>query len=46
MAHKNNKKNRRKVAFYRINKFDYKVKEKLAEEQPLSKEIYTDKKQD
>ncbi len=30
MACKNNKKNRRRVAFYRINKFDYKVRENLA----------------
>ncbi len=30
MAHKNNKKNRRKAAFYRINKFDYKARENLA----------------
>ena len=31
MARKNNKKNRRRAAFYRINKFDYEVREKLVE---------------
>ncbi len=31
MARKNNKKNRRRAAFYRISKFDYEVKERLAE---------------
>ncbi len=31
MAHKNNKRNRRRVAFYEINKFDYEMREKLAE---------------
>ncbi len=39
MACKNNKRNRRRVAFYRISKFDYEVREKLAEGQPLSQEI-------
>src|SRR6266542_2340828 len=38
MMHKNNKKNRRRAAFYRINKFDYEVKKKLAEGHPLMKE--------
>ncbi len=39
MACKNNKKNRRRVAFYGINLFDYKAKEKLAAGQLLPKEI-------
>ena len=30
MARKNNKKNRRRAAFYGINKFDYEAKENLA----------------
>ena len=30
MACKNNKKNRRRAAFYEINKFDYKARENLA----------------
>ncbi len=29
MAWKNNKKNRRRAAFYRISKFDYETREKL-----------------
>ena len=46
MARKNNKKNRRRAAFYRISKFDYKAKENLAKEQPPPKEtlIEEDKK--
>ncbi len=39
MARKNNKKNRRRVAFYGISKFDYNAREKLAEGQPPLKEI-------
>ncbi len=35
MPCKNNK-NRRRAAFYRISKFDYKARKKLAEGQPLS----------
>ncbi len=36
MARKNNKRNRRRVAFYGINKFDYKARENLAKgNQPL-----------
>ena len=31
MARKNNKRNRRRVAFYRISKFNYKAREKLVE---------------
>ncbi len=38
MACKNNRKNRRRAAFYEINKFDYKTREKLAEGQPSLKE--------
>ena len=41
MAHKNNKKNKRKAAFYRISKFDYEAREKLLEEQLLSKKTPT-----
>jgi len=45
MAHKNNKKNRRRAAFYRISKFDYEVREKLVEEQLLlPKDILTKEK--
>ncbi len=42
MACKNNKKNRRRVAFYEISKFDYEAKEKLAKRQPSLKEIFTE----
>ena len=41
MARKNNKKNRRRAAFYEINKFDYEVRENLAKEQPSLKETLT-----
>ena len=44
MACKNNKRNRRRAAYYHINKFDYEAREKLAEGQPLSKETYSDEK--
>ncbi len=44
MTYKNNKKNRRRVAFYEINKFDYKMKEKLINGQLLSKKTYIDRK--
>ncbi len=33
MSRKNNKRNRRRAAFYGINKFDYKEREKLAKGQ-------------
>ncbi len=33
MAQKNNKRNRRRTAFYEINPFDYKAREKLIEGQ-------------
>ncbi len=38
IARKNNKKNRRRVAFYGISKFDYKVRENLAKRQLSLKE--------
>ncbi len=44
MARKNNKKNKRKAAFYRISKFDYKAREKLAEGQSSLKEIPIEEK--
>jgi len=44
MTCKNNKKNKRRAAFYGINKFDYKVRENLAKGQLLPKEILTEKK--
>ncbi len=43
MARKNNKKNRRRVAFYEINKFDYEVRENLAKGYPSPIEIPTEK---
>ena len=44
MARKNNKRNRRRAAYYHINKFDYEAKEKLAEGKPSSKETYSNEK--
>ena len=41
MTCKNNKKNRRRVTFYEINKFDYEVRENLAKGQLLLKETPT-----
>ena len=38
MACKNNKKNRRRAAFYEINLFDYETSEKLAAGQPPPEE--------
>ena len=38
MACKNNKKNRKRAAFYGINKFDYEVRENLVKGQPSPKE--------
>ena len=43
MARKNNKKNRRRAAFYGINKFDYEVRENLAKGHPPSVEAPTEK---
>ena len=34
MARKNNKKNKRRAAFYRINKFDYETRENLVKGHP------------
>ncbi len=44
MVRKNNKKNRRRAAFYGISKFDYKVREKLAKRQLSPKETPEEKK--
>src|SRR6266540_1086523 len=44
MARKINKRNRRRVAYYYINKYDYEAREKLTEDQPPSKETYSDEK--
>jgi len=44
MVHKNNKRNRRRAAFYGISKFNYESKEKLAKGQPSPQEICTNKK--
>ncbi len=41
MAHKNNKKNRRRATFYEISKFDYKARENLAKEHSSLKETPT-----
>ncbi len=38
MVRKNNKKNKRKAAFYGINKFDYEARENLAKGYPPSEE--------
>jgi len=43
MVCKNNKKNRRRAAFYRINKFDYKARENLVKGQLSPKEVPTEK---
>ncbi len=44
MACKNNKRNKKRAAFYGINKFDYEMRKKLTEGQLPPKEIYIDKK--
>ncbi len=44
MARKNNRRNRRRAAYYHINQFDYKAREKLAEGQSSSKEMYSSEK--
>ena len=46
MACKNNKKNRRRAAFYGINKFDYEARENLAKEHPLLIETLTEKEKE
>ena len=43
MARKNNKKNRRRAAFYGINKFDYEARENLAKGYPPPEETPTEK---
>ena len=43
MACKNNKKNRRKAAFYGINKFDYETRENLVKGRPPLKETPQEK---
>ena len=44
MAHKNNRRNRRRAAFYGINPFDYEAREKLAAGQPPPQEITSKEK--
>ncbi len=43
MACKNNKRNKKRAAFYGINKFDYEVRENLAKGYPLPVEVPTKK---
>ncbi len=42
MAHKNNKKNKRRAAFYKISKFDYEARKNLAKVQLSPKETSTE----
>ncbi len=44
MAYKKNKQNRRRTAYYHINKFNYEMKEKLIKEQLSSKKTYISEK--
>ncbi len=44
MACKNNHRNRKRAAYYHINKFDYEARKKLAEGQLLPKETYSSEK--
>ncbi len=44
MVRKNNKKNRKKAAFYRINKFNYEARENLTKECPSPKETPIEEK--
>ncbi len=46
MARKNNKRNRRRAAFYGINPFDYEAREKLAAGQPPPPEETPKKEED
>ena len=46
MARKNNKKNRRRAAFYGINPFNYETREKLAAGQPPPVEETSKKEED
>ena len=43
MAHKNNKRNRRRAAFYGINKFDYEARENLTKGYPSPVKAPTEK---
>ncbi len=43
MARKNNKKNRRRAAFYGINKFNYEARENLVKRHSLLVEAFTGK---
>ena len=43
MARKNNKRNRRRAAFYGINKFDYEARENLTKGHPPPVEVSTEK---
>ena len=46
MARKNNKRNRRRAAFYGINKFDYEARENLAKGHPSQAETPTEKEKE
>ena len=46
MARKNNKKNRKRAAFYRINKFDYEARKNLTKGRPPLVEAPTEKKKE
>ncbi len=46
MACKNNKKNRRRAAFYRISKFDYEIRKNLVKGHPPSKETLIEEKKE
>ena len=46
MACKNNKKNRRRAAFYRINKFNYEARKNLAKGHPPPVEVPTEKEKE
>ncbi len=46
MACKNNKRNRRRAAFYEINKFDYEARENLAKGHPPLVEAPTEKEKE
>ncbi len=43
MARKNNKKNRRRAAFYGISKFDYEARKNLRKGYPPPKKTFTEK---
>ncbi len=46
MARKNNKRNRRRAAFYGINKFDYETRENLAKGYPSTEETPKEKEKE